>query len=85
MNVKIYIWATWDLGIPGGGEKHSFLHIYTDFVPNWLNFIDWHSQLKSLHMAINTKDHVSFLLQKYQLYGYILYRTIVLKNTMPDL
>ena len=23
-------------------------------------------------MAINTEDHVSFLLQKYQLYGYIL-------------
>ena len=35
--VKIYIWAKWDLGTPGG--KHSFLQIYTDFVPNWLNII----------------------------------------------
>ena len=26
-------------------------------------------------MAINTKDHVSLPLQKYQLYGYILYPT----------
>ena len=41
--VKIYIWAKWDLGTPGG--KHSFLQIYTDFVPNWLNIIEWHSRL----------------------------------------
>ena len=27
------------------GGKHSFLQIYADFVPNWLNIIDWHSQL----------------------------------------
>ena len=63
--VKIYIWAKWDLGTLGG--KHSFLQIYTDFVPNWLNIIEWHSQLliyKSLHVAINTKDQVSFLLKK---------------------
>ena len=44
MYVKIYIWAKWDLGTPGAG-KHSFLQIYTDFVPNWLNIIDWHSLL----------------------------------------
>ena len=43
MYVKIYIWAKWDLGTLGG--KHSFLQIYTDFVPNWLNIIKWHSQL----------------------------------------
>ena len=41
MYVKIYIWAKWDLGTPWG--KHSFLQIYTDFVPNWLNIIEWHS------------------------------------------
>ena len=41
MYVKIYIWAEWDLGTPGG--KHSFLQIYTDFVPNWLNITEWHS------------------------------------------
>ena len=63
-----------DLG-SGGGGGHSFLQIYTNFVPNWLNIIDWHSQLNIFIMAINTKDHVSFLLQKYQLYGYIFYPT----------
>ena len=31
------------LGPPVG--KHSSLQIYTDFVPNWLNITDWHSQL----------------------------------------
>ena len=41
--VKIYIWAEWDLGTLGG--KHSFLQIYTDFVPHWLNIIEWHSRL----------------------------------------
>ena len=41
MYVNIYIWAKWDLGTPGG--NHSFLQIYTDFVPNWLNAIEWHS------------------------------------------
>ena len=41
MYVKIYIWAKWDLGTSGG--KH-FLQIYTDYFPNWLNIIDWHSQ-----------------------------------------
>ena len=35
MYVEIYIWAKWDLGTLGG--KHSFLQIYTAFVPNWLN------------------------------------------------
>ena len=43
MYIKIYIWAKWDLGTPGG--MHSFLQIYTHFVPNWLNIIDWHSLL----------------------------------------
>ena len=65
-----------DLGTLGG--KYSFLQIYTDFVPNWLNIIEWHShaaRYRSLIMAINTKDHVSFH-QKYWLYyGYILYPT----------
>ena len=31
MYVKVYIWAKWDLGTSEG--KHSFLQIYTDFVP----------------------------------------------------
>ena len=65
MYVKIYIWAKWDLGT-GGGE--TFLQIYTDFVPNLLNIIEWHShaaRYRSLIMAINNKDHVSFLLQEY--------------------
>ena len=60
------------------GGKYSFLQIYTDFVPNWLNIIEWHShaaRYRSLIMAIHTKDHVSFD-QKYWLYyGYILYPT----------
>ena len=60
------------------GGKYSFLQIYTYFVPNWLNIIEWHShaaRYRSLIMAINTKDHVSFH-QKYWLYyGYILYPT----------
>ena len=43
MYVKIYIWAKWDLGTLGG--KHSFLQIYINFVPNWLNIIDWHRQV----------------------------------------
>ena len=76
MCAKIYIWAKWDLGTLGG--KYSFLQIYTDFVTNWLNIIEWHShaaRYRSLIMAINTKDHVSFH-QKYWLYyGYILYPT----------
>ena len=38
MYVKVYISVKWDLGTPG--EKHSFLQIYIDFVPNWLNIID---------------------------------------------
>ena len=29
-----------------GGGGHSFLQIYTDFVPKWLNIIEWHIQLK---------------------------------------
>ena len=67
MYAKIYIWAKWDLGTLG--EKYSFLQIYTDFVPNWLNTIEWHSHAarytcRSLIMAMNTKDHVSFH-QKY--------------------
>ena len=76
MYAKIYIWAKLDLGTLGG--KYSFLQIYTDFVPNWLNIILWHShaaRYRSLIMAINIKDHVSFH-QKYWLYyGYILYPT----------
>ena len=74
--VKIYIWAKWDLGTLGG--KHSFLQIYTDFVPNWLNIIEWHShaaRYRSLIMAINTKDHVSFHKKYWLYYGYILYPT----------
>ena len=60
MYVKIYIWA---VGPWYSGGKYSFLQIYTDFVPNWLNIIEWHShaaRYRSLIMAINTKDHVSF-------------------------
>ena len=60
-HAKIYIWAKWDLGTLGG--KYSFLQTYTDFDPNWLNIIEWHShaaRYRSLIMAINTKDHVSF-------------------------
>ena len=85
MYAKIYIWAKWDLGTLGG--KYSFLQIYTDFVPNWLNIIEWHShaaRYRSLIMAINTKDHVSF----HQNTGYIMvtfFTQVVLKNTMPFL
>ena len=34
-------------------------------------------------MAINSKRHVSYLLQKYKLYGYILYSTSPQKIDMP--
>ena len=76
MYAKIYIWAKWDLGTLGG--KYPFLQIYTDFVPNWLNIIEWHShaaRYRSLIMAINTKDHVSFHQKYWSYYGYILYPT----------
>ena len=43
MYAKIYIGAKWDLGTLGG--KYSFLQIYTDFVPNWLNIIQLQLQL----------------------------------------
>ena len=70
------------------GESICFCKFNTDFVPNWLNIIEWHShaaRYRSLIVVINTKDHVSCH-QKYWLYyGYILYPTIVLKNTMPFL
>ena len=54
MYFKIYIWAKWDLGTPGG--KHSFLQIYTDFVPNWLKIIDWHSQL-NIGLEVSSYGH----------------------------
>ena len=76
MYAKIYIWAKWDLGTLGG--KYSFLQIYTDLVPNWLNIIEWHShaaRYRSLIMAIKTKDHVSFHQKCWLYYGYILYPT----------
>ena len=84
INVKIYIWAKWDLGTPGG--KHLFLQIYTDFVPNWLNrpIIEWHSHAArygSLIMEINTKDHVYFF--KNTSYIMVTFSTqLVLKNTI---
>ena len=54
MYFKIYIWAKWDLGTLGG--KHSFLQIYTDFVPNWLKIIDWHSQL-NIGLEVSSYGH----------------------------
>ena len=82
MHVKFYIWAKWDLGTPG--VKHSFFANLYRFCSKLAEYhrLAQPAKYKSLHMAMNTKDHVSFLLQKYYLYGYILY-LLVLKNSMP--
>ena len=76
--VKIYIWAKWDLGTLGG--KHSFLQIYTDFVPNWLNIIKWHSQL--LFSSYGHKYQRSGFLKNIS-YMVTFSTLLVLKNTVP--
>ena len=60
-----------------GGKVFVFANLYR-FCSKLADIIEWHShaaRYRSLIMAINTKDHVSFH-QKYWLYyGYILYPT----------
>ena len=82
-NAKIYIWAKWDLGT--SGERHSFLQIYTDFVPNWLTITDWHSQLnKGLEGSwYGHKYQRSCFLSSAKVLVMVTFSTqLVLKNTM---
>ena len=76
MYVKIYIWAKWDLGTLGGNIR--FLQIYTDFVQNWLNIIDWHSLLYNIEVSSYGHKYLRscFLSSsKIVVKGYILYPT----------
>ena len=61
--VKIYIWAKWDLGTLGGGKAFIFYKfIQILFQIGWISLNGTAGY--SLHVAINTKDQVFFLLQK---------------------
>ena len=79
--LKIYIWAKWDLGM--GGGKHSFL-LYTDFVSNWLNIIDWHNQLNIKISSYGHKYQISCVLSSSKILVIWLHLLplVLQKNTM---